>query len=78
MWELEDPDEDGNEKERDIDHDAEFGLHFARVYSQIMEHGKVDLPAAYADLGLTSEARDGIIDQLAAAIAVDEEEFDAE
>ncbi|HIK59896.1 MAG TPA: hypothetical protein EYF98_04310 [Planctomycetes bacterium] len=67
IWELQE-DEDGECKERDTDHDAEFGLKFAEVYSHIMEDG---LSEAYAKLGLTAEKREAIIASLTEAIEKD-------
>ena len=60
-----------DEKQRDDDHDAEFGIHFARAYSQIMLNDAFSLEEAYAMCGLTEAQRAGIIGRLATALEKD-------
>jgi hypothetical protein len=59
------------DSERESDHDAEFGIHFARAYTQIQEADDMSLEEAQVILGLTDERRDAIVDTLTKAIEKD-------
>jgi len=63
-WEMDD------DKERDSDHDAEWGIQFARVYEHVQSE-EISLEEAQAILGLTDERRDAIVQTLTKAIEKD-------
>jgi len=70
MWELQ-TDEDGEYKERDVEHDAEWGLKMAEVYTTIMTNDNMPLSEAEAIVGLTPERKEAIVAQLTQAIEKD-------
>ncbi len=75
-WEMYDEDtcEDGEEKERDSHHDAEFGIHYARAYEQIVEdEAQPTQEEAMEIIGLTQDKRDAIVESLVKAIEKDQE-----
>ncbi|HIK62011.1 MAG TPA: hypothetical protein EYF98_15120 [Planctomycetes bacterium] len=59
------------DSERESDHDAEFGIHFARAYTQVQETDILSLEDAQELLGLTQERRDAIVQTLTEAIEKD-------
>ena len=77
-WEMIEETEEEGAMERDSDHDAEFGIHFARAYQQVIENSEPSQEEAMDIIGLTPERREAIVESLTQAIQKDEENADEE